>query len=482
MSASPRPSAPPSSPGSDPKRLERLAKLNKLEKELEREEKMDRISRFIPYSKQREFFRAGLHHAERLLMAANRFGKTECGAAEITYHLTGLYPDDWEGRRFDGPTEIWAGGVTNESTRDVVQDKLIGPPAQRDLWGSGMIPQRTLGDISTARGVADMIDTVVVAHVSGGKSSLQFKSYERGREKWQGTGKHCVWFDEEPPEDIYTEGRTRTLDRQGIVLTTFTPLLGMSEVVRRFLLEPSPQRAIIVATIDDAPHFSQAQRDEIVASYAPHEREARTRGVPTLGSGRIYPVAEEDIVIAPITIQPHWPQIGGIDFGWDHPTAAVKLAWDRDKDVVYLTADYRVRQALPVLHVAALRPWGKKLPWSWPHDGLITDKTSGIQVAKQYAELGLNMLPERATFDDGTNGVEAGIFQLLERMQTNRFKVFSTCGAWLEEFRLYHREDGKVVKEYDDTLDAGRYAYMMLRMAETDAIDNAWKPKMRRVV
>src|SRR4249919_68836 len=107
MSASPRPSAPPSSPGSDPKRLERLAKLNKLEKELEREEKMDRISRFIPYSKQREFFRAGLHHAERLLMAANRFGKTECGAAEITYHLTGLYPDDWEGRRFDGPTEIW---------------------------------------------------------------------------------------------------------------------------------------------------------------------------------------------------------------------------------------------------------------------------------------------------------------------------------------------------------------------------------------
>ena len=260
------------------------------------------------------------------------------------------------------------------------------------------------------------------------------------------------------------------------------PSLGMSEVVRRFLLEASPQRAVVTATIDDAEHFTPAQRAAIVDSYAPHEREARTKGVPTLGSGRIFPVVESDIVIAPCPIQDHWPRIGGLDFGWDHPTSAIELAWDRDKDVVYLTKDYRVRQTLPALHVAALKPWGKTMPWAWPHDGLITDKTSGIQVAKQFTELGLNMLPERATFTDGTNGVEAGIMQMLERMQTNRWKVFSTCGAWLEEFRLYHREDGKVVKEYDDTIDASRYAYMSLRFAEIDQGDAAWKMKPRRVV
>lgn len=447
-----------------------------------RQKLMSRLLGFTPYSKQREFFALGKTHPERLLMAANRFGKTEAGAAEVSFHLTGLYPPWWQGRVFTEPVDVWVGGVTNESTRDVVQEKLLGPPSQRSLWGSGTIPGRCLGEVSMARGVADLVDTVVVRHVSGGNSTLQLKSYERGREKWQGTGKHCVWFDEEPPEDIYTEGRTRTHDKRGIVLITFTPLLGMSEVVRRFLLEPSPQRAVVTATIDDAEHFTPAQRAEIIASYAPHEREARTRGVPTLGSGRIFPVEEAAIVIAPIAIQPHWPRIGGLDFGWDHPTSAVQLAWDRDKDVIYLTADYRVRQTLPALHAAALKPWGKTMPWSWPHDGLITDKTSGIQVAKQFTELGLNMLPERATFDDGTNGVEAGIMRMLERMQTNRWKVFSTCGAWLEEFRLYHREDGKVVKEYDDTIDASRYAMMMLRMAELDQVEAGWKVKPRRVI
>jgi phage terminase large subunit-like protein len=448
----------------------------------ERRLAMTKMKRFRPYTKQLAFFQLGASHPERLLMAANRFGKTECGAFEITCHLTGLYPHWWNGRRFHHPIDAWVGGVTNESARDVVQEKLLGPPAQRSLWGSGMIPQDALQDISMARGVADLVDTINVRHVSGGVSSVQIKSYERGREKWQGTGKHAVWMDEEPPQDIYTEARTRTLDKQGIVLVTFTPLLGMSEVVRRFLLEVSPQRAIVTATIDDAEHFSAEQRQAIVDSYAPHEREARTKGIPTLGSGRIFPVEEAAIVIQPIVIQPHWPRIGGLDFGWDHPTSAIELAWDRDKDVVYLTKDYRVRQTLPALHTAALKPWGKSMPWSWPHDGLITDKTSGIQVAEQYRDLGLNMLPERATFSDGTNGVEAGLIQMLERMQTNRWKVFSTCGVWLEEFRLYHREDGKVVKEYDDTIDASRYAYMMLRMAEVDAVDRAWTPKIRRVV
>ena len=456
--------------------------MEELLKTLQRDEQMNRLEAFEPYRKQRQFFALGKDHPERLLMAANRFGKTEAGAAEVAYHLTGLYPPWWQGRVFAEPTDIWVGGVTNESTRDVTQEKLIGPPSQRSMWGSGMVPRDLLGDVSMARGVADLIDTILVRHVSGGNSTLQFKSFERGREKWQGTRKHCVWFDEEPPPDIYTEGRTRTHDAQGVVLVTFTPLLGMSEVVRRFLLEASPQRAVITATIDDAEHFTAAQRQAIVDSYAPHEREARTRGVPTLGSGRIFPVVEADIVIQPVPIQPHWPRIGGLDFGWDHPTSAVQLAWDRDKDVVYLTADYRVRQTLTALHVAALKPWGKTMPWAWPHDGLITDKTSGTQVASQYREHGLNLLPERATFNDGTSGVEAGLLDMLERMQTNRFKVFNTCGCWLEEFRLYHREDGKVVKEYDDTIDASRYALMMLRMAEVDQSDAAWKTKPRRVV
>ncbi len=168
-------------------------------------------------------------------MAANRFGKTQCGAAEMAIHLTGRYPDWWTGKRFDHPIKAWAAGVTGESTRDVVQDKLLGPPQRSEEWGTGFIPQDALADTSSARGLADAVDTVSVHHVSGGKSTLQFKSYEKGRTKWQGTALHVLWMDEEPPADIYFEGLTRTNETKGIVYLTFTPLLGMSDVVHRFL-------------------------------------------------------------------------------------------------------------------------------------------------------------------------------------------------------------------------------------------------------
>lgn len=203
---------------------------------MKRRQDRNRLRAYRPYSKQRDFHRAGATKRERLLMASNRFGKTQCGAAEMAIHLTGRYPDWWEGKRFDHPIKAWAAGVTNESTRDVVQDKLIGPPSRREEWGTGLIPKDCLiDDPGLARGVADAIDTVSVMHVSGQASTLQFKSYERGREKWQGTALHVLWLDEEPPMDIYMEGLTRTNETRGIVYLTFTPLLGMSEVVTRFL-------------------------------------------------------------------------------------------------------------------------------------------------------------------------------------------------------------------------------------------------------
>lgn len=168
-------------------------------------------------------------------MAANRFGKTQCGAAEMALHLTGRYPDWWEGKVFDRPIKAWAAGVTAESTRDVVQDKLIGPPSRESDWGTGFIPLGAIGEWSKGRGTADALDTVSVRHVSGGTSTLQFKSYEKGREKWQGTALDVLWLDEEPPMDIYIEGLTRTNETRGIVYMTFTPLMGVSEVVMRFL-------------------------------------------------------------------------------------------------------------------------------------------------------------------------------------------------------------------------------------------------------
>lgn len=222
-------------------------------------------------------------------------------------------------------------------------------------------------------------------------------------------------------------------------------------------------------TIDDAEHISPAQRQVIIDSYPPHEREARVKGIPSLGSGRIFPVSEESIVINPIPIPREWARIIGVDFGYDHPFAATELAWDRDGDVIHVTKCFRSRQTTPVLHAAAIRPWGEWIPCAWPHDGLQHDKGSGEELAAQYRAQHLNMLPERATFDDGGNGVEAGVLDMLDRMQTGRWKVFrGACEDWLGEFRLYHRKDGRIVKERDDLLSASRYGLMMKRFASTE--------------
>lgn len=449
--------------------------------EKERRKKQNLLAIYKPYSKQKEFHAAGNGYRERLFMAGNQLGKTLAGAAEAAMHLTGKYPDWWEGKRYDKPIVAIAGSESYELTRDGVQRLLVGPPMTEEEWGTGYIPKADIISSTRRSGVSGALDSITVRHVSGGTSTLLFKAYEQGRGKWQANTVDYIWFDEEPPEDVYFEGITRTNATQGLIAVTFTPLKGMSSVVARYILEHSPDRSVITMTIEDAEHYTPEERQKIIDSYPAHEREARTKGVPSLGSGRIFPVAEELITVVPFEVPKHWVQICGIDFGWDHPTAGARLAWDRDADVIYVTTVYRQREATPIVHAGALKPWGAWLPWSWPHDGN-NDMAAGPNLASQYRAQGLNLLPERATFEDGSNSVEAGLMEMLDRMITGRFKVFSTCGEWFEEFRLYHRKDGKVVKERDDVISASRYALMMKRFAKVKADAAAWKFQDRKVV
>jgi phage terminase large subunit-like protein len=196
----------------------------------------NKLATFKPYPKQLEFYAAGAVHRERLLMAANQVGKTYCGAMETALHLTGRYPDWWPGRRFDRPVKWWAGSDTSETTRDTVQTNLLGSPSNRDTWGMAAIPADAIVQSTPRSGVPNAVDTLLVKHVSGGISECGFKSYDQGRQKWQGAVRDGVWLDEEPPLDIYTEALTRTNTiEDGLVYLTFTPLLGMSEVVLMFL-------------------------------------------------------------------------------------------------------------------------------------------------------------------------------------------------------------------------------------------------------
>lgn len=408
---------------------------------------------------------------------------TISGSRETAIHLTGRYPSWWRGRRFERPVRAWAGGVTGISTRDTVQKLLVGPPERIEDYGTGAIPGDCIIDYSSARGVPNALDSVTVRHSTGGVSTLLFKSYEQGREKWQGDTLDFAWGDEEPPLDIYTEALTRTNATGGMIFITFTPLLGMSSVVTRFLL-PDPNdpgrvdRTVIQMTIADALHYSEEARAKIIAGYPPHEREARAKGVPVMGTGRVFPVSEESITVDPFVIPRHYAHIIGVDFGWDHPFAAAHLAYNRDADIVYVCKVIRVREQTPVQHAAAIRFWTdcSWAPVAWPHDGLQHDKGSGVSLATQYAQQNLNMLGEQAKFPDGGNGVEAGVIDMLDRMRTGRWKVFSTCREWFEEFRLYHREPkpngaSQIVKLRDDCLSASRYGCMMLRFADIEPLD-----------
>lgn len=191
------------------------------------------------YPRHLEFFAAGAKFRERLFMAGNRVGKTVAGAYEVSSHLHGDYQHWWEGRRFSRPTQVWAAGKTNETTRDIVQRELLGDvvgsgPGKR-FTGSGLIPGERIGRPTWKMGVADLADTVPIRHVSGAWSTLGLKSYEQGRGAFEGTAKSCIWFDEEPPMDVYGEALIRTATTDGIIIVTFTPLEGLSEVVLSFM-------------------------------------------------------------------------------------------------------------------------------------------------------------------------------------------------------------------------------------------------------
>lgn len=203
----------------------------------------NRILSYAPYRKQIDFHNAGATNSERLLIAGNQLGKSVAGSAEWAMHATGRYPDWWQGAEFKKPVTLWASGVTSESTRDNPQRLLVGPPSIEAAWGTGMIPKDALVDWDRAMGVANLLDNVTVRWGGGGDvqsdiSIISFKSYEKGREKWQGPTIDGVWFDEEPPLDIYSEGLTRTNNGQRgqFSILTFTPLLGMSDVVSMFLM------------------------------------------------------------------------------------------------------------------------------------------------------------------------------------------------------------------------------------------------------
>lgn len=460
------------------------------------EEKALRVQRnamehFKPYPWQYKFYELSKENFQRLLMAANQVGKTRGASFEFAYHVTGKYPEWWPGRVVD-TKRAWALGHSGEQMRDNIQLQLFGEVitlknGKRGVSGTGSIPFDCIDQDSIiwSPHTKNLIKDVKIKHKSGRSTVVSLKSYTQGQDVMMGPVIDVIWIDEEPIDvEIYPQALIRTTNgnnhKGGLVMMTFTPENGMTPLVTQFMNDRQKGQALVNVTWEDAPHITPEVREQLLASIPPHQRDMRTKGIPLLGSGQIFPINEDHIKCAPFEIPSHWPRIAGIDFGWDHPTAIVWLAIDPDNQIVYVTdcikASERIVSEWSIIINKRQPEW---IPVSWPHDGLQHDKNAGIQLAQQYMNEGVNMLESRATFEDGTNSVEAGIYQMLDLMKTGRWFVFSHLTEWFDEFRMYHRDKGKIVKLNDDILSATRYAYMMLRHAEPEPYDD-WEEESDR--
>lgn len=481
--------------------MDGLAELTATLELLERRKRVYQLEYYEPYLYQVKFHNAEGHLTpgkparQKALLAANKIGKTRCAAFEVAIHATGRYPNWWKGAKFWSPPEILCCGLTNDSVRDIWQRELFGDPTDGKSMGSGTVPIDCCGKSRNKMGVQNALDSVRVKHVSGLWSRVYFRAYEQGWKKFQGIAFDVAAPDEEPPPDIWSQLLRSTIARpRAVVMLTMTAEEGMTEVVHGFLNNLQKGQAVITATWDDARHLVKADgtltdtAQQIYNAFRPHEREMRRYGTPLQGAGLIFPVNEADIVVDPMEIPIYWRRVNGIDFGWDHPFAAVGLAWDRDNDVVYVTNEYKESHQTPPVHVSAVKAWGAWIPNAWPHDGLNTEKGGGEALIKNYRDNGLYCLNDRATNPpdyaqgqqegQGGNSVEAPLYDMLERMQTGRWKVFKTCKEWLTERRQYHHDEkGKIVKQFEDVISASRYAYMMLRQAITKPVKPRNQPQ-----
>jgi len=434
---------------------------------------------FYPW--QRDFAAATKDHFECCLCAANQIGKTYIGTDIDAMHLLGDYPDDWPGHKFDFPPMCWGLGFSMEKTRDLLQKALFGSYNAGTGFEGGLIPKERILGCESAGGTANAMRTVKVKHRFG-VSVMQFWSYSQGQHAMMGDKVDWVHVDEEPKDqNIRPQLLTRTVNgdknRGGRLIYTFTPENGKTQLVLKFMEDPTPDQFFMMKGWDDAPHMDEVKKARLLKMYPEHQRDMRSKGIPMLGHGRIYDIGDDFVLCDPFEIPDYWLVIGGMDFGWDHPQAQVKLALDPDNDIIYVINSWKQSKVSANDAWGATKVWQEKVPIAWPADGLMHEKGRDVnlQQKQHYQTAGFSLLPEHATWPEGGNSVEFGITQILNKLRNGTMKFFRGQFDLMDEFNQYHRKEpssiiedavSRIVKIRDDILDSIRYAYMMRRYAK----------------
>lgn len=411
------------------------------------------------YKKHIEFMNASASYRQMAFIAANRVGKSMTGATALVYHLTGRYPHWWEGKRFTRPITAWMCGDNGEIVRDGIQKAILERDCYPGEVGTGLLPKDCILSMKGMSNIPGAYGLYEIRHISGGVSTLAVKTYHKEREGFESAKVDVVWLDEECPRAIYSECLLRTMTTQGIVYLTFTPDKGLTDTVLSFFEDgtwggvAANNKFVSVVTWEDVPHLTKQMKEEMLEGLMPFERDCRSKGIPYLGSGVIYPISPDDITVEPFKIPDHFLRVYGLDVGWNR-TAALWFAIDPDTRVKYIYHEYYVGEKEPSQHVYGIKAPGDWIPGVIDPAARGRGQADGHRLFEMYEDLGLELTKAE-------NTVETGLYQVYQQLVSGQLKVFSTCTNFFREFRLYRRDDkGNVIKKNDHLLDALRYGIM----------------------
>ena len=424
------------------------------------------------YPRQMDLMRAGKTHRIRAFIGGNSSGKSLWLALEAYFHLSGKYPEWWQGHRFNEPIEAWLCGLDAKALRAGLQRILFGGIGKDDI-GTGIIAREDLTaddkslQVWSMGGTSNCIGQFRVRHYTNnefdGWSTVEFMTYEQGWKAFQGPTKQFIGFDEEPDDGkVFAEciARLRGKDggKPGHFLAAFTPTDGCRDVYLAFVPKGTyptdgthpddPSKYTCRVGWSNSPHIDEEWKQSAIVNWKltdPNNIEARTEGYAALGSGRIYPIDEASIVVSDIEIPSFWKRSYGLDPGWNY-TAAIWIAEDPNTHVKYIYSEYQGSKQIDVVHAEAIKARGNWMRGGIDPHGAKHKRDDGTDKIDYFNSLGLDLVP--ASGDPITlRSMILGMFQ------TGALKILHGCQGLLDDIRIYRYDSNDPNKPARDQMD-----------------------------
>lgn len=444
--------------------------------------KYNQLKYFRPFNHQLEFFKTGASE-RRGILAANRIGKTVSTCYETAMHLTGIYPDWWEGYRFKQAITCMVAGEGWSQVALVLQNELLGTQDVKiqENIGTGAIPRDCI-NVATMRNDGANCIGVEIKHTTGANSYLLFANYTQEVRQLQGFKLNLAVFDEQPPDDFFSEIVTRTATTQGKVLCSFTPLKGLNGLVSKFWNREEGYEYIRVAW-DDVPEYDpwgqafllMSTRRQLERDYLPHEREARIAGKPVMGKGAVFQITNWPLYkTGEIDFQrlPNIQRIIALDLGLVNDKTVISLMyWEPYERTAYLHKQIVVQgieEAVPTQYINhLLRPEVFGCPIVLPADASTQGRytMSANSIRELFEQYELNVY-EKAIMNPAdsegriSNHKAYGINQMRQMLEVGSLMINENCTNFLKEAQNYYVDEKGRFSDPDDCIDSARYAIL----------------------